>query len=329
MLGFYRDVLFQCACLRTGKTYRTGLCNQQPASTQPDPPRCRLGKRVEKRTDGRVKITVFGAGTLLAGDKCYDGVLRGIADVGLATPGFTRGRFPLTEVLDLPLGYKNATAATRLANVFYNKFKPKEWNESQVMYLTAHGPGVLHSKRAVNSFDDFKGLKIRCTGLSAKIAAAIGAAPVAMTVSETYDALSRGVVDATFNPTDSLRTFRLAEVIKVTTEIPSLAYTSSFVVVMNKKKWAALPQDIQKIIEKINEEWIERHAKAWEADEKSGREFSLKMGNKIVSFPKADDEKVGKAVRPLLDDYVNNTKKNGLPGDEALSFCMEQLKKLQ
>jgi TRAP-type C4-dicarboxylate transport system substrate-binding protein len=54
------------------------------------------GKEVEKRTNGRVTITVFPGGTLLPADKCYDGVLKGIADMGLAVPANTRGRFPLT-----------------------------------------------------------------------------------------------------------------------------------------------------------------------------------------------------------------------------------------
>jgi TRAP-type C4-dicarboxylate transport system substrate-binding protein len=62
------------------------------------------GKEVEKRTNGRVKVTVFPGGILTPAAQCYDGVVKGLSDVGLSVLGYTRGRFPLTEVLDLPLG---------------------------------------------------------------------------------------------------------------------------------------------------------------------------------------------------------------------------------
>jgi TRAP-type C4-dicarboxylate transport system substrate-binding protein len=138
------------------------------------------GKDIEKRTNGRVNVTVFPGATLMPPDKAYDGVMKGIADIAIAVPAFTRGRFPLTEVLDLPLGYKSAIAATKLTNEYFHRFKPKEYDGVQIMYSFGHGPAVLHSKKAVNRFEDFKGLKVRCTGLAAKIVGAIGGAPVAM-----------------------------------------------------------------------------------------------------------------------------------------------------
>ncbi len=47
-------------------------------------------------------------------------------------------------------------------------------------------------------------MKIRCTGMAAKIAAALGATPVAMPMGETYDAISRGVVDGSMAPHEAL-----------------------------------------------------------------------------------------------------------------------------
>jgi TRAP-type transport system periplasmic protein len=286
-------------------------------------------KEIEKRTNGRVKVTVFAGGTLMGADKVYDGVAKGIADVGWVVLGATRGRFPLTEVLDLPLGYKNAVAASKMANEYYNKFKPKEFDESQVMYLHAHGPIVLHSKKPVNKLEDIKGLKIRSISLSAKIAAALGGTPVGMPVNEAYDALSRGVVDASLSPFEALKGFRWAEVTKYSIELTGSASSQGFAVVMNKRKWNALPPDTQKIIEKINEEFIEKQGKQWDAIDVEGKDFALKLGNKVSALSKEEGEKVAKAVRPLLTDYVQNMKKLGLPGDEALKFCTDRLRALQ
>ncbi|MCU0605298.1 MAG: C4-dicarboxylate ABC transporter substrate-binding protein, partial [Desulfobacterales bacterium] len=90
-------------------------------------------QEIEKRTNGALKITMFPGGTLTPADKCYDGVVKGISDIGMSVLGYTRGRFPLSEVIDLPLGYKNGLAATKLINAYYQKFKPAEFNDVQVM----------------------------------------------------------------------------------------------------------------------------------------------------------------------------------------------------
>ena len=77
---------------------------------------------IEKRTNGKVQVTMFYGGTLTPADKCYDGVVKGISDIGMSVFAYTRGRFPMIEVLDLPMGYPNGRVATRVANEFYKKF---------------------------------------------------------------------------------------------------------------------------------------------------------------------------------------------------------------
>ena len=286
-------------------------------------------KEVEKRTAGKVKITVFPGGTLTPADKCYDGVVKGISDIGMSVLGYTRGKFPLTEVIDLPLGYKKGMAATRLINQYYQQFKPKEFDEVKVLYLHAHGPGILHTKKAVHNLEELKGMRIRSTGLSAKVVSALGGIPVAMPMGETYDALQRGMVEGSMAPLEALQGWKWGEVVKFTTESFGSAYSTGFFVVMNKDKWNALSPDIQKIIEGINGEWIEKTGKLWDEIDKSGRGFTLKLGNQIIALPQGEDQRWAKAVGLILDDYVNNMQGKGLPGNEALKFCLEYLKKNQ
>lgn len=286
-------------------------------------------KEIEKRTNGRVVITMHYGGTLTPAPQVYDGVVKGISDVGMSVFAYTRGKFPLLEVIDLPLGAKSGWAATRLINDFNSRFKPKELDEVKVMYLHAHGPGILHTKKPVSKLEDLKGMKIRCTGMAAKIVGALGGAPVAMAMGETYDALSRGVVEGSMAPLEALQGWKWGEVVKSTTENYGSSYSTGFFVVMNKGKWDALPADIQKIIEKVNEEWIEKTGKAWDEIDKAGKDFVLKLGNKIIPLSQEEDWRWTKLVKPLLDEYVKNMKAKGLPGDEALKFCLEQLYKIQ
>jgi TRAP-type transport system periplasmic protein len=286
-------------------------------------------KEVEKRTQGKVKITIFPGGTLTPADKCYDGVVKGISDIGMSVLGYTRGKFPLSEVIDLPLGYKNGLSATRLINHYYLKFRPKEFEEVKILYFHAHGPGILHTKKPVTKFEDLKGLRIRSTGLSAKVVSALGATPVAMPMGETYDALKRGMVDGSMAPIESLEGWKWGEVVKSTTESFGSAYSTGFFVVMNKEKWNALPADAQKEIEAINQEWIDKTGKIWDEIDKSGKAFTQKLGNQIISLSLDENKKWVNAVKPILQDYVNAMKAKDLPGEEALKFSQENLNKMK
>jgi len=128
---------------------------------------------------------------------------------------------------------------------------------------------------------------------------------------------------------ESLEGWKWGEVVKSTTESFGSAYSTGFFVAMNKEKWNALSPEVQKVIEKVNTEWIDKTGMLWDEIDKSGKAFTLKLGNQIISLPKEEDQRWAHAVRPILDDYVNNMKAKGLPGNETLKFCLDYLKKNQ
>lgn len=119
-------------------------------------------------------------------------MVNGISDIGMSCFAYTRGRFPAMEALDLPLGYPDGVTATNVANAFYAKFKPTEMDDVKVLYLHAHGPGLLHTRKPVKTLADLAKLKIRSTGLSAKVVKALGGIPVAMPQGDTYESLQKG-----------------------------------------------------------------------------------------------------------------------------------------
>jgi TRAP-type C4-dicarboxylate transport system substrate-binding protein len=280
-------------------------------------------KEIEKRTGGKVQITVFPGGTLTPADKCYDGVVQGISDIGFSVFAYTRGRFPLMEIADLPVGLKSGVAATRAVNEFYRKFRPRELDDVQVMYLHGHGPGILHTKTPVTKLEDLKGRKIRCTGIAAGIVSALGGTPVAMPMGDTYDALSRGVVDGSMAPQESLQGWKWGEVVKYSTENFGSSYSTAMFIVMNKRKWESLPPDVQAVFEKVNAEYAEKQGKLWDEIDKEGRDFTLQRKNEILSLAPQEDARWAAAVKPILDGYVKRMKEKGLPGEEALKFYQE------
>lgn len=287
-------------------------------------------KDVEKRTNGRVKWSYFPAAMLTPPPQTYDSIVKGIADAGQSVFAYTRGKFPLTEVVDLPLGYKNGYVSNRLINEYYKKFKPKELDEVKVLWLHTTTPMFfMTSKKPVSKLEEAKGMKIRSQGMTAKVVQALGAAPVGMTINETYDALMKGVADGAVTTVESLEGFRLGEVIHYVTRNYGSAACASEFVVMNKQKWNALPADIRAILDKMSDEYAEKQAKLWDEIDSTGAEFFQQKSGKFVFLTKEEDDRWAASMKPILDEYVKDMKTKGLPGEEALKFCQEFLKNNQ
>ena len=173
-------------------------------------------KELEKRTNGRVKAAFFPAGTLVSAIQIYDSVVKGVADIGFGIMSYTPGRMPLSEFIVLPNGYKSGAQASRMSNAFYKKFKPKEFDDVKVFYLTPTVPAFFHTKKLVQKIEDLKGLRIKGDGNTSKVIAASGATPTTMPMLETYDGIKRGLADGVLNPMETLKGWKFSEVCKYT-----------------------------------------------------------------------------------------------------------------
>jgi TRAP-type C4-dicarboxylate transport system substrate-binding protein len=276
---------------------------------------------VARRTNNEVTIKYFPASSLIKAPQTYDGVVNGIADIGLTVLAYSRGRFPVSEAIDLPLGYKSGVQATKSANAVLEKFKPKEFDDTEIMYLHAHGPGLLNlTTKKVVTLDDVKGLKIRTTGASGAVISALGGSPVGKAMNESYELLQKGVVDGSLHPLEANKGWKLGEVVRYVTENYSTAYTSTFVVVMNKSRWNALSPALQNIIREINKEWAAKHGEAWDQSDKEGLAFLKEKGGEILAQPPEESAKWEKAVAPIIDDYVKSVSAKGIDGKAVVDF---------
>ncbi|OPY66162.1 MAG: 2,3-diketo-L-gulonate-binding periplasmic protein YiaO precursor [Syntrophorhabdaceae bacterium PtaU1.Bin034] len=286
-------------------------------------------KEVEKRTNGRVKLQLYPGGTLTPAQFTYNAVLDGVADVGHLVFSYSRGTFPLIEILDMPLGSRSGSLSTHMMNAWYKHFKPKELEELKVLFLTGLGPNIIHTKKPVNSLANLKGMKIRTTGLGEKVISALGGVPVGMAMPETYDAIQKGVTQGVLAPMEALYNWKFAEVVKYTTPLYGANSSPCLAMVMSKKKWDSLPADIRQIWDTFNEEWIGVIAKMYDEQDAEGEAFAKTKGVKVLSLSKEDQAKCAVAVKPILDNYVKRMKTKGLPGEQSVKFCLDYIKARQ
>ena len=274
---------------------------------------------VEKRSGGRIQITVHPGGSLTKADQCWQGVLNGISDLGMSCFAYTPGRFPLLEALDLPLGWPDGLTATRVATALAAKYNPAEIQGAKILYVHAHGPGILATKKPVRALGDLKDMKIRGTGLSAGIATALGATAVGMPQPETYDALQKGVVEGTFCPIETLKGWKQGEVIESITDTKAIGYTTAMFVAMNQKSWDALPADLQKIVADVSAEWVDKHGQAWKQADAEGLEFVKGLNREIITLSPEEEALWKQKMTPIVDKYLAQAAEKGLPGADFLN----------
>ena len=256
--------VFFIANLATAKTIKLNLSHMFP-TTHFVHTRCILPwvADVEKVTNGKVKIDVFPGAALLKPVEAYEGAISGTADIAHGICGYTRGRFPFVEAFELPgIPFSSATASTMAIVDGIKKFNPKDFRDTKLLVVHSVGPGCLYSKRKINTLDDLKGMRIRVGGAQVNALKALGATPVAMPQNDTYEALSKGVVDGNVSPPEVLKGWKQADVTDYITIMPPV-YNAIFYVVMNLEKWNSLPEDVQTAIDKLYAEWCEKNGMIW------------------------------------------------------------------
>ena len=292
--------------------YRAGLMDGVSLEME------RWKKVVEKRTNGKVKVETYPGGTLLGAKNMFDGVVTGMADIGCLCLPYQPGRFPLLSVVDLPIGFPNATVASLVLWDLYTKYKPKSFAKVKVLTMFTCPPANIMCKKPVRSLKDLKGLELRSTGAGAKVLSLLGATPVAMPMSETPEALQKGVVKGIFSSLEILKDFNFASLCRY--ETVCNLQTASFAVVMNLNKWKSLPKDVQKVINDLRREqalwtgkYVDKHVNesiAW-----SKKKYNIE----VIHFSNADVAKMHKLLKPLTYKYLKDAKDKGVPGQAALN----------
>ncbi len=289
----------------------------------------KFAEELNKKLAGKVELTQYTGSTLLAAPKMAAGVTSGIADIGLSNLSYTRGRFPVMEIMELPLGFPSSWIATHVANDFHNKFRPKDFDAYHVLMLSTSPINVLQTlNKPVKTLEDIKGLKLRGTGRLGDLVKALGATPIPVETPDLYDSLKRGVIEGALLPLETLKGFKTGEVLKYVTASWKVGSAYCFYVLMNKQKWDSLPPDVQKVIDEYSREFTERWAVEWNNIDIGGRDFFISKGGQIVPISDAESARWIKAAEPVIDDYKKDLVSKGHKAgdiDGWLSFVRERI----
>ena len=291
-------------------------------------------EKVEKESGGRIKFEAYPA-MQLGGTpvQLYDQAKDGVVDVVWTLPGNTAGRFPRTEVFDLPFMMNNAEATSKAFWEYVQTHAADEFKDTQVLALHVHGPGVIHTvDKAVKSVADLKGLKLRApTRMVTKLIAALGATPVGMPLPGIPDALSKGTINGCVIPWEVVPAVKVQELTKFHAEFDPAGgalYTTNFVMAMNKAKYNSLAPDLKKVID--NNSGMGTSAslgKIQQGNDPIGRKAAVDRGNTIFTVSAAEAQEFRRKARPIEVEWVQDMDKRGFDGRKLLDAARELIEK--
>ena len=211
--------------------------------------------KIGKESGGRLKCQIYPA-MQLGGTppQLFDQARDGVADIVWTLPTYQAGRFPKSEVFELPFMARSAEAGSPALWEFIQKDAQDEFRGVKLLAAHIHDGSLLHftSKRVAN-MDELKGLKVRApTRIGTKFLAALGATPVQMPVPQVPEAMSKGVIDGTMIPWEVVPALKLHEIAKYHLDNapgqPKMS-NSIFVIAMNPARYEGLPADLKKVID--------------------------------------------------------------------------------
>ena len=206
---------------------------------------------VEKRTNGEVKIELFGNNALGAPPEVLEQVMIGAVDMSLSGQDLLAKHLPFYDVISTPFAFKDYATADKIIDGDFKAWADPELAKKNLVHLSDWEWGfrqLTNSKKPVQTPADLKGMKIRTPPAFAYQAfvEAAGGNAVTIAFSELVMAMKQGVVDGQENPVGTIYDLKLYETQPYMT---ILNYTySSMVHVVNKKSWDKLNAAQQKIL---------------------------------------------------------------------------------
>ena len=278
---------------------------------------------VEEASGGKIEITRYPSMQL--GGKppqLIDQVIDGTIDITWNVVGYTPGRFPSTEVFELPFFVNDARPASgAFWQMMEESIAEKEFSDVKVLGAWVHGPGLIHANKEVTVPADFNGMKMR--GASRQVNSMLkelGATPVGMPVPAVPEALSKGVIDGTSLPWEVTKALKVPELVKNHTEFTGpMMYTVTFVLVMNKDKYNALPDDMKAAIDDNSGLDFSIFAGGTMQDfDAPARELAVSLGNNIVTLDAEQSAVWAEAAAPSREAWLAEMESKGIDGQALI-----------
>lgn len=288
-------------------------------------------EKVSEVTEGRVKIEFINP--LGKPQAHLDLVRNGIADMGMSVHSYTASRFPMIEFAEMPFTTDNGEINSVAYWNTYSQFMmgANEHRGVKLMGLwTSPATVIFTTKPEVTNISELSGLKLRSPSpLFDAIGKAMGIVTLNAPASESYEMLSRGVIDGLYFQYDQIENFKLDKLIKSAVAVPGGFGKSSQFMFMNERKWQSLSEADRAAIEQISGEYIARDfGGKWQASEDAAIKTLTDAGLKTYTVEGEQLAQLRNDLAFIETDWIAAADKKGIDGKAVLEFYRAQIETL-
>lgn len=260
---------------------------------------------IEKRSDGRIKITLYDNNTLGTERECAEGTQTGNFDFSIVNMSVMSNFIPEYGVFDLPYIFESQEHAD---NVFLGEIGQEYLDMCESVNLKGlctYESGfrcLTNSKRDVRSVEDVKGLKIRVMENDIHVALwqALGADAAPMAWGDAFTAMQQGALDGQENPLVLLETNGVPEINKHATKTEHI-YNCT-ITLMSQKLWNEMSEEDRNLIQEVATESAIKQREICRAEyDRVVKWEQEEMGMTILEVD--DKQEWIDATQPVRDQY--------------------------
>lgn len=291
-------------------------------------------EKIEKETNGRVKIKPFWAGGLYRPKESALELGKGVADIGELSGAYAPKGYDFEKSMRMVFwGVDDRQLARKVYYAALQKFPELEQeftdgNVKVMAYASVPPYQLLLAKKKVSSTADFQGLTLKTSGDLAKVASAFGADGIVMSMGDAYTALQKTTIDGVFAPFETLKSFRFAEVVGYALKL-NIAAAPAGHWAFNLDSWNKLPKDVQQVF-LGNRDWFgNKIEELLYAGEDQGIALAKEHKVEFVTMPPEELDKVYAVVDKTIREEMAKLDAQGLKGTEVYQYIRDQIKENQ
>jgi TRAP-type C4-dicarboxylate transport system substrate-binding protein len=265
---------------------------------------------VNEQGKGALALEVIDGLAVANHGNYYDRLLNDVMQISFGTTSTVGGKFKKTNVISLPLLVeKSEPSGVALWRLYKTGMLDGEFDQVVPLMLFIFPPAGVHYRAEPKAIDSLAGLKIIAgSKVVADVASALGGAPVTMPIIEVYQALQRGVGDATLSPYSAFPIYKFAEVTRFHLDVP--VTTTPGLVAMSRARYLALPEAARKTIDANATEAESRHyGRYWDREQEAGRRLleADAANHKIVALPGKVRAQWQKRLAPIEAQWIKDS----------------------
>ncbi|HLY06001.1 MAG TPA: TRAP transporter substrate-binding protein [Rhizomicrobium sp.] len=269
----------------------------------------RMGKKLEKATDGRISVQMYASMQLGGEKEAIEQAQVGAIQLARVSVGALGPVIDELNVFNMPYLFRNTAHMQQVIDGPIGKELFDKINGSPksgliaLCFMDAGARSLYDTRKPIVNIADLKGMKIRVMGnpMFVDMMNALGGNGVPMGYDQVFSALQTGVVDGAENNPPSFVFDNHYQVAKFYTLDEHLIVPE--MVVFSRRTWDTLSKADQALLVKFGREAQMEERVLWAKYEKDALDKARAAGIQIIQISDKDKKAFQDAVKPVWDKY--------------------------